>query len=639
MHPVDSKRTLCEYKNRYKQVHTVITSRLKDEWVDLRIKEHIEICDNKNVQVTYNSRNGLFLLCFPDLLMVDFDTDEKMDKDQALWKLREYVHLHKQNDLLFHVYETDRGIHAFLVNRLIDKDDQEAAKSMLQLCSDAMYVGYIPFRGFCVRLSPKFIGSKLKDEVSMKKEFVARRGYGKTETVGTGQILEVVQRRLAFKEDCVAYFLAFVQTHINDFVVTKSSVTLPTNLIEAVKADIQSLLKKHDLVSEERYPITTLDTDSRYSGYRDILGDDLYGKYRKVTGAFIRFKANLIKDNFKKDNVTYLVNSDQYNFKAGFDLDRKMIFIVYGNLLVVDWDYPAVPPIAGDIGLQMDTILQIVRQYCANVSRLYGLKLTFRMYKTDNGVHAFCTSHTFPHGTGTTMDTMIALCCDPDYIAFTHLRGFSLRMSPKVTTKAKLLVHTRYTPVESAEQFIQEPLLNDKGSTLVIGDGTENSALVSLVEFTYNVQKKVLKVENLHAKLTSIPSDKERMSTEHHAFLDHIREIVLRDYTEMEQKLEKPVAYCVNTKICKKLDKESNKCSGDACDEPKPLKLPSSIVDDQMVKKCIGTTTGKTVVDVTEFKRLFPDSVPDCVKGQYYPMDSNFTKWKQRRNKEELPMF
>ena len=86
MNPVrnDSKRALCEYKNRYKQVHTVITSRLKDEWVDFRIKEHIEICDNKNVQVTYNSRNGLFLLCFPDLLMIDFDTDDKMNKDQAL---------------------------------------------------------------------------------------------------------------------------------------------------------------------------------------------------------------------------------------------------------------------------------------------------------------------------------------------------------------------------------------------------------------------------------------------------------------------------------------------------------------------------------------------------------------------------
>ena len=91
MQPIKLNDVLCEYKSQYKSVHTVITPRLRDDWVDMRLKEHVILCDNDNVQISYNTKNGLFLLCFPDVLMVDFDTDDKMNKDQALEKLQKYV--------------------------------------------------------------------------------------------------------------------------------------------------------------------------------------------------------------------------------------------------------------------------------------------------------------------------------------------------------------------------------------------------------------------------------------------------------------------------------------------------------------------------------------------------------------------
>src|SRR3989337_4444383 len=84
--------------------------------------------------------NHVWTMCTKDVLMIDFDVKEGFTKQAAIDLVREYtnfLHEHGGVDMLFKMYETDRGIHAFLVNRRMEHTSDEAVEMMMDLCNDA----------------------------------------------------------------------------------------------------------------------------------------------------------------------------------------------------------------------------------------------------------------------------------------------------------------------------------------------------------------------------------------------------------------------------------------------------------------------------------------------------------------------
>jgi hypothetical protein len=72
------------------------------------------------------------------------------------------------------------------------------------------------------------------------------------------------------------------------------------------------------------------------------------------------------------------------------------------------------------------------------------IKLYWILYKTDNGVHAYCLSHKRNRRMEKQMDNLITetvkTCADADWIAFSKVRfGFCTRLSPKLRYKSKRL--------------------------------------------------------------------------------------------------------------------------------------------------------------------------------------------------------
>lgn len=195
---------------------------------------------------------------------------------------------------------------------------------------------------------------------------------------------------------------------------------------------------------------------------------------------------------------------------------------------MIDWDYSE--------NLTKDKIINLTYKFMENLkkSALNIKKITFRFYETDNGLHAFCTSQTFNHDNYTTHQIMLAMNCDPMYVAFVKLRGFAIRMTPKVTK-----INKNGTPQyindgnPSFNQFVQRPLLDDNGNQIVIGDKDEIFSLVNLANFIYQSQRKIIGIENIVY----------RLQDNDYSILKEITDIVKNEYDKYQTK------YIINTKL------------------------------------------------------------------------------------------
>ncbi len=110
-----------------------------------------------NLIVGLDVFNNIWSMCTKDLLMIDFDYKlgfTQRDVLDLVERYAEFTHAHN-HDTLFHMYKTDRGLHAFLVNRTVNNLAEEALNTMIDMCNDPDYIAYTMVRGYCYRISPK----------------------------------------------------------------------------------------------------------------------------------------------------------------------------------------------------------------------------------------------------------------------------------------------------------------------------------------------------------------------------------------------------------------------------------------------------------------------------------------------------
>ena len=98
---------------------------------------------------------NVYYMCFRYLLMVDVDfykTSKGTNEKRIIQMFTDYG---EKNSLLFRLYKTRNGIHAFVINKMINYRSDEALKIMIDLKADFYYTLYSYIRGSCVRLNRK----------------------------------------------------------------------------------------------------------------------------------------------------------------------------------------------------------------------------------------------------------------------------------------------------------------------------------------------------------------------------------------------------------------------------------------------------------------------------------------------------
>jgi hypothetical protein len=239
---------------------------------------------------------------------------------------------------------------------------------------------------------------------------------------------------------------------------------------------------------------------STYAHYDQILAEVDYQACRAVSSGKLYHIRQALKNSIDRTSILYLVPlSDTNKFIIGFDPVRRMGFIVFGDLYTADWDYSET--------LKKDNVVNLVHQFIRNVGRMEPRArfrpkpLAFRMFETDNGMHAFCTSSTFPYPAQETQRLGVSLCADSAYIAFVRLRGFSLRLTPKVTARNKEKGGPAYVldPSVPRTQFVQRPYTAEP--VIAAPGATENAGLVTVVNYVYNLQRHILRLPGLYERM------------------------------------------------------------------------------------------------------------------------------------------
>lgn len=552
---------------------------------------HVRVFETEDFLLRYTYQDCVWAMCVKDMFTIDFDIKEGISQEQGVAMIQKYVDaMYSQGiSLLFSLYETDRGLHAYLISERLSYSDEKALKTSLDLCNDENYIIFSTMNGFCMRVGPK-LRKQIKDEKTGKNskdwmtyeeidaEFIARPCFRNSKghitcTVGYGRsdpyivmMLNVYEKLIEFFKD--NYFQDLYEL-VREKNVTWDGIKYeminipPVEFLEKVKNFASKLLHEHGLMVRGEYQIPTKWTGFM-NQYKPFLDNNTLYQCAKIAPYEIEAKALTTAvaawtQNCTKQAISIGGRDDpkrslaripkklfgkstglDYPFVFGVDMSASMVFIQFRDLLMMDWDvkdgFPKVVP------------AQMLNRYLhysdsqPKEERLVSTPMTFKMYETDNGVHAFCVSHRLPYDLkrenmvlSKPLEIMRHVCVDVWYIAFVMNRGFSIRIGPKVINKnrGKGQQDTLKSEQEVSSQFVQKLGVELPGSDerlVYLGNGKISPYLNAVTDFIFNVQQYVLKIPNLRIRTLQ---DAEALSIE-------MGDVVKRMYDRDVRHLENP---------------------------------------------------------------------------------------------------
>lgn len=101
--------------------------------------------------VGFDRRTDMVYLCSRRVVVFDFD-DSRMDRADSL---RHCEELARRTGLNLDLWETDRGVHAVVLNRTVRNDEQHWVRLLASTACDPDYAAFASVRGWAVRLTRK----------------------------------------------------------------------------------------------------------------------------------------------------------------------------------------------------------------------------------------------------------------------------------------------------------------------------------------------------------------------------------------------------------------------------------------------------------------------------------------------------
>lgn len=105
-----------------------------------------QIINKNNHKIIYN------LICFKELMVLDWDIKDNMTKNDLLKEIKEIL---SSVPYTFYVYETYNGYHAYCISHKFLYNNYNTLKLMKSLKCDDYYIGYVRKTGFVIRLNKK----------------------------------------------------------------------------------------------------------------------------------------------------------------------------------------------------------------------------------------------------------------------------------------------------------------------------------------------------------------------------------------------------------------------------------------------------------------------------------------------------
>lgn len=369
------------------------------------------------VPVTYNSQYMIKLVHKPawgghiltlvtwDMMIVDIDIDPEDDEDNLPFIRRRILRYYP--DDLFYINRTRRGYHLYLVSRPLSHSSRKAIFMRTRLHSDPAHGTNSLYTGCSVRLSRKSNDGVLPGLVST---FLESCGSGTVDPVMEKLYHEIqgyirkfsdfVPAELGTSQEALRLCLTMQQTAAKGFGWTQLYASSPLVLITE-KTETTGM---------------TLAMNPEYAAYTQPLLQSIlrctwsrFIKYQVIRDSNLLTLLTCVRHSMGMNNL-YRIFEDTPDYAVGVHVQDSLYFIVYRDLLFVDYDHR--------------NRLQIIYQYCR-----YHPEALFRLVETTKGYHAFLTSHPVPHND--CIPLLRRLCSDPCHLLGAYYRGYSVRINQK----------------------------------------------------------------------------------------------------------------------------------------------------------------------------------------------------------------
>lgn len=285
----------------------------KQHWIDLKMEENEMFINSNEIQIGLNKSNGVLFMCTPNLLMIDFDTENDEEKNNVIKLSTKFVKILEQSTkekYLFNVYETDNGIHLFLTSHQINSIKINVIKLMYELHSDYNYIIHSVFRGFCIRIGPKIMKGRNDDgyiivsREEMEKIFIARPCFNEICTIGNGKPLKKLLNLVELSYDFILLFKDYYLLNFKNF---NSKNILPTDkMMKQIQYIIAEVLDIYKIDIGGEYPFKCNEC-SLYNEYEDILGIEEYKRSKKYNIFEIYLIKEELNKNINRDDIIYLI--------------------------------------------------------------------------------------------------------------------------------------------------------------------------------------------------------------------------------------------------------------------------------------------------------------------------------------------
>ncbi len=378
---------------------------------------------NKNFALKFVEKNGwngyLPVLVTWNLCIIDID-----NKDILYDDIIEMLEYYYPNDL-FYIHKTNAGYHLFLMSRLLDHNSKESIKMKITLLGDVAHGTNTIYTGNSVRLclkendkldiASKFIGKyegkHIKHDVENKEE-----GKNKEEN-------KEENKKGILNDECDSIYKSIIH-YLEMFKICNVTNIINCDTIMKYIYDnyLEILRNDNDMGAHQINVIT--------SCYLDFMEDsctykfcDKFDKLKLSQDIeYEKFLKHRVLNEPKLDNlILNVLKSMSYNnlyriidsndeYAYGCHVQESLYFIVYKNLLVVDYDNPS--------------RLKILSAFCR-----YHPEYKFRIVRTNAGYHCFLTSHRINHKHS--YNLLSRLCSDPMHIISSIVRGYSVRVNQK----------------------------------------------------------------------------------------------------------------------------------------------------------------------------------------------------------------
>lgn len=172
-------------------------------------------------------------------------------------------------------------------------------------------------------------------------------------------------------------------------------------------------LLDQDYHSRKAKELTEFEKKLRFSKFRTFFLDTQGYTYESI----LRIKRVMLTGMLRPQRLLI----DNPNFYVACDMITNTYYICYRNLMMIDIDFYKGPE--GEDNL--NKIVEMFKHDGDSNNRCWIL------YRSKGGIHAFLVSHKMEYHSKIAVDLMIKLQCDFNYVVYSYLRGWCVRLNRK----------------------------------------------------------------------------------------------------------------------------------------------------------------------------------------------------------------